>query len=76
MKTPRYSDRRRRYRTAAESSQPGYLAKRLKAYALIAAAPELLEAIEAIHFDISSRGVVNAETQQKMREAIKKAKGL
>jgi hypothetical protein len=33
MKTPRYSDRRRRYRTAAESSQPGYLAKRLKAYA-------------------------------------------
>jgi RNase P/RNase MRP subunit p30 len=43
---------------------------------LIAAAPELLEALEAIHFDISSRGVVNAETQQKMREAIKKAKGL
>jgi hypothetical protein len=33
MKPPRYTDRRRRYRTAAESSQPGYLAKRLKAYA-------------------------------------------
>jgi hypothetical protein len=33
MKSPKYTDKRRRYRTAAESSQPGYLAKRLKAYA-------------------------------------------
>jgi hypothetical protein len=33
MKPPRFTDRRRRYRTAAESSQPGYLAKRFKAYA-------------------------------------------
>jgi hypothetical protein len=33
MKSPRYTDRRRRYRTAAESSQPGYLARRFKAYA-------------------------------------------
>jgi hypothetical protein len=33
MRHPNYTDRRRRYRTAAESSQPGYLARRFKAYA-------------------------------------------
>jgi hypothetical protein len=33
MKPPKYTDKRRRYRTAAESSQPGYLARRFKAYA-------------------------------------------
>jgi hypothetical protein len=36
MKTPNYTDKRRRYRTAAESSQPGYLARRFKAYARLA----------------------------------------
>lgn len=35
MKTPKFTDRHRggRYRNAAESSQPGYLARRMKAYA-------------------------------------------
>ena len=30
---PNYTDARRRYRTAEESRSPGYLARRLKAYA-------------------------------------------
>jgi hypothetical protein len=50
MKSPKYTDKRRRYRTAAESSQPGYLAKRLKAYARlerITAKKSLLDAIVA-----------------------------
>jgi hypothetical protein len=35
MKPPRYTDKQRggRYRTADETKQPGYLARRLKAYA-------------------------------------------
>lgn len=35
MKDPRYTDKHRgpRYRTAAESQQPGYLARRMQAYA-------------------------------------------
>lgn len=34
MKTPRWTDKQRgRYRTSAESQQPGYLARRMKAYA-------------------------------------------
>jgi hypothetical protein len=33
MSKPRYTDARRRYRTAEESRAPGYLARRLKAYA-------------------------------------------
>jgi hypothetical protein len=33
MKPPRFTDARRRYRTAEESRAPGYLARRLKAYA-------------------------------------------
>lgn len=34
MKTPKYTDQHRgRYRSAAESREPGYLARRLKAYA-------------------------------------------
>jgi hypothetical protein len=36
MKSPKYTDKRRRYRTAAESSQPGYLARRFKAYERLA----------------------------------------
>ena len=30
---PRYTDARPRYRTASESREPGYLARRMKAYA-------------------------------------------
>lgn len=35
MKAPKFTDRQRggRYRTAAESQQPGYLARRMQAYA-------------------------------------------
>jgi hypothetical protein len=38
VKTPKFTDKQRggRYRTAAESSQPGYLARRMKAYARLA----------------------------------------
>ena len=43
---------------------------------LIAAAPDLMAALEAVHFDISSCGVVRAPTQQAMRAAINKAKGI
>lgn len=30
---PRYTDGRQKYKTAAQSREPGYLAKRMKAYA-------------------------------------------
>ena len=32
MKPPKFTDARRRYRTAEESRSPGYLARRFKAY--------------------------------------------
>jgi hypothetical protein len=42
---------------------------------LIAAAPDLLDALEKVHFDVSSCGVVRTETQRELQAAIKKARG-
>lgn len=33
MKSPKFTDNRKRYHDAAKSSTPGYLARRMKAYA-------------------------------------------
>lgn len=42
---------------------------------LIAAAPEMLEALEMIHADDDGDGYISAEGMQKIREVIAKARG-